>query len=84
MRRPEILGKAGHRLLWAGLWHEAFSAFDAARKAGPDGPELRFYEGVELEINGKRQAAVDAYYDVLAEIPTHLLALKRLEVLLSS
>ncbi|HDP89887.1 MAG TPA: hypothetical protein ENN42_08025 [Thioalkalivibrio sp.] len=74
---------AGRRLIWGGLWHEAFATFDKARAAGAETAESRFYQGVELELNAKSDAALERYRAVLAEVPTHRLALLRLCALAS-
>ncbi|HOZ49584.1 MAG TPA: tetratricopeptide repeat protein [Candidatus Hydrogenedentes bacterium] len=75
------LRDAGRRLFWAGLWEEAFSAFDSARKRGGDDPELQFYEGVQLELAGQPDEALRAYRKVLERAPNHLMTLKRVVAL---
>lgn len=66
-----------------GLWKEAFARFDKL-KAGSNMPgDLGYYQGLALELEGKRQEAIRAYTAVLAALPNHRLTLKRLKKLLS-
>ncbi len=71
----------GRRFWFAGLWDEAFAAFDAARAGGHQNPDLECFAAVRAELDGDRDAALAAYRAVVAATPHHRLALLRLRAL---
>jgi len=77
----EGLYKTGRKFFNSGLWKEAFSAFSEAGRLGLSTPDLEFFQGVALELAGRREQALDVYSKVLAELPSHLMTLRRLEAL---
>ncbi|NLV40285.1 MAG: hypothetical protein GXY15_03525 [Candidatus Hydrogenedentes bacterium] len=71
----------GRRFWFAGLWDEAFAAFDGARKGGHQNSDLECFAAVRAELDGNRDAALAGYRAVAAKAPRHRLALLRLRAL---
>ncbi len=75
------LAKTGLHLFEMGLWREAFEVAATARMMRMTSPETRFLDGVFHDLDDQKAEAIEAYYDVIAERPGHLLSLKRLAAL---
>ncbi len=77
----EELYNAGRRLMFNGLWNEAFETFEAAEKAGYSCADLDAMRGVRAELEGRRGEAGAAYGEALRRLPGHRLAQARLRAL---
>lgn len=72
---------AGRRLFELGLWDSAFAAFAEARKRGAAHPDLEYYRGLRLELDGKPEEARRVYHALADRFPQHRGALLRLRAL---
>jgi tetratricopeptide (TPR) repeat protein len=80
-QRPQDYYAAGKRLLFNGLWTEAFAAFERARATGYQNADMICWNGVEAELHGRTDEAKQAYREVLMQLPSHRLALVRTQLI---
>ncbi len=79
---PRQAAELAYVLLGAGLWNEAFALYGSHKdRDSKSATPLRFFEALEADLASDTETAIALYRDVVANRPTHRLALLRLESL---
>jgi len=79
---PDSFHHALRRLLYAGLWEEAFEALDdTAWDEAPGSADRVFFEGLRAEANGNAEKARNFYQTAREENPRHRWVRLRLDYL---